>query len=583
MCQNKKHLTRRDFLKLSAAAIGGATLACGKIQFTATLAPGAATRAVPSLAGGGFADTILVNGRIATMDAVNTLAQAIAVKDGTILKVGTDEDVLALTGETTQKIDLFGRAVTPGMIDTHCHLSAVGLYGPLYIDINPPIATTYAELQDIIADAAARTPKGEWITASGYISIEGRSPTKNDLDPVSPDHPVLLVNQGGHMGVVNSFALELAGVDASTKNPKFGLFVRDTSGDATGELINHSAIDVFRSLWPEDLVDKGTWETSVLSPQSKFASVGVTSFQDVNARGMDRMEAYFNLARQGRMDLRGYLLNTIEYAKEALNMPDEIEAIRYSDDYMVFGGFKFLLDGAGQASFTNEPHTGMAWDVPTWDPKQLNEITAAFHEAGFQCAFHAIGDAAVDMALDAIENAMNAHPRSDPRHRIEHALLNSDDALQRTKDLGVIISTQPQVLRLMGEAFRGIWGEERAQRMIPTRTWLDMGIPVTLSSDAPSLPWYEPQVTISGALLRLTGTDEVLGADQAMTIDESLRAHTIDGAYSAFEEDIKGSLEAGKMADLVVWKEDPYTTPAEELYESTIDLTMVDGKIIHQV
>ena len=193
-------------------------------------------------------------------------------------------------------------------------------------------------------------------------------------------------------------------------------------------------------------------EISVLSPQARFASMGVTSFQDVYARDMDRMQAYFNIARRGEMTIRGQVMNVLEYIQELDGRIDAIEAMRYEDDFMHFAGGKFQVDGAVEASFTHEPHNGMAWNISIWKPKDLNEGVQAFHDAGYQVALHTIGDAAVEMALDAIENAMNKNPRPDPRHRIEHSVLNTDTALQRTRDLGVIISTQPQIIYVFGDA-----------------------------------------------------------------------------------------------------------------------------------
>jgi predicted amidohydrolase YtcJ len=246
------------------------------------------------------------------------------------------------------------------------------------------------------------------------------------------------------------------------------------------------------------------------------------------------------------------------------------------------GGAKFQVDGALEASYTHEPHNGIAWNIPIWKPQDLNEAVQAFHDAGYQVALHTGGDAAVDMALDAIENAMNKNPRPDPRHRIEHSVLNSDKALQRTKDLGVVISTQPTLIRAFADGCFRIWGEERTQRMIPTRTWLDMGVPLALSSDAPSMPWWDPQSTLYASIVRASPSKKPVSPEQALTIEEAMYAHTMGGAFADFAENKKGSLETGKFADLAVWDDNPYTVKTDDIPNLSVELTMVGGKIVYK-
>ncbi len=591
MGENQKQIiSRREFLKASGFALGATAtaLACGggmqAVEMTAiptpTITPALPT---PSLTPGEIADTIFINANIITMDAAGSQVEALAVKDGRILRTGTNEAVQELVDESTKVINVGGRTITPGLIDAHCHLSACGSYGIVFIDINPPGVSTIEEMQAKIAEGVAKTPPGEWIIAAGWISYDGRYPNKHDIDPVAADNPVMLINQGGHLAAVNSYALELVEVDASTPDPPHGVFVRGADGEPDGTLVNHPAQDVFRRLWPPDMFSVETMEATIIGPQAKFASMGVTSFQDVYARGLARMEAYFNIARRGEMTIRGQMMNTLEYIQELDGRIEEIQAMLYEDDYMRFGGAKFQVDGAVLASMTHEPHDGVAWNLSIWDPEDLNEAVAAFHDAGYQVALHTGGDAAVDMALDAIEGAMNAHPRSDPRHRLEHALLNTDEALQRTKDLGVVISTQPQFIRLLADSLEEIWGEERVQRLIPTRTWLEMGVPLSISSDAPSTPWWDPQSTLFGTVARYSATNKPISPEQALTIEEAMYAHTMGGAYVDFAENGKGSLEPGKFADLIVWTDNPYSVDTRHIVDLTVDLTMVGGKIVHEV
>ena len=578
------NLSRRDFLKLSGAALGGAALACGGgqklLELTAVPTSNLPAAQVPTLAAGEFADGILVNGNILTMNAQRSTVKALAIKNGLILSVGDEPAIRTLAGESTQVINLQGRTVTPGLIDAHCHLSACGLLGTVYVDISWPVVKTIEEMQALVAERIAQTPHGEWVLGAGWLTYDGRYPNKHDVDPVSPDHPVMLINQGGHLAVVNSLALGIAGVTSATPDPVNGRFLREGNNEPDGTIMNHPAMDYFRRLWPDDMIDQQDMENSILSPQARFATMGVTSFQDVYARGMDRMLAYFEIGRRRQMSLRGQVMNVLEYFQELDGRIPAIEAMRYEDDFMHFAGGKCQVDGAGEASYTHEPHNGIAWNLTIWKPDDLKQVVSAFHDAGYQMALHAFGDAAVDMALDSIEAAMNANPRPDPRHRIEHSVLNTASAIQRQKDLGVTISIQPQMIRAFGDGAERIWGSERLQKMIPTRTWLDNGIPLALSSDAPSMPWWEPQATLAGSLLRLTMSNKPVSPEQAMTIEEAMYAHTMGGAYADFAENKKGSLEPGKFADLAVWHDDPYSVKPAELLDLTIALTMIGGKVV---
>jgi predicted amidohydrolase YtcJ len=234
-------------------------------------------------------------------------------------------------------------------------------------------------------------------------------------------------------------------------------------------------------------------------------------------------------------------------------------------------------------AYCHQPHNGERWDVSTWEPQRFKDTVRALHDTGLQICVHCVGDAALDLTLDAYEAAMNANPRPDPRHRIEHCILSTPEATQRMKDLGVVVSTQPQFIRLGGDYYPGLFGEARARRAIVTREWLETGVALALGSDAPTTPWLTPQVTLFGAVTRLTLSNQSFEPGQCLTIQEALRAHTMGSAYAGFEEDIKGSIEAGKLADLAVWQEDPYSVPLNRLWQTPIDMTIVGGEIVHQV
>lgn len=577
---NQKELSRRDFLRLSGLAAGGLLLTgCGRGRGINPL-NGFSTDVVPTnIAMSESATLILINGKVATMDPARTITSAVAIAGDRILAAGSDEEIQSYSTSQTVIIDLKGRTVTPGFVDAHNHLYASGLVGNAYFDANPPAVTTVQELQSLVQEGCRQKGSSQWVLGQGYITFNEGYPDKTVLDPVSPDNPVMLINQGGHMGTVNSYALALAGVTAATPDPPFGKFVRDEYGEPTGILINHSAMDVFRALWAQEVMTPEIMSRAVLDPQEAFISYGITTVGDVNIRGVDAMDAFFKAGRAGSMSLRGYILNTIEYYKEASGRGEAIDVIRFESDFLKFGGYKFLVDGAVDAAYTHQPHGGSVWNMATWDPEALKTAVSIFHEMGYQCAFHVIGDAAVDMALDAIEFAMNKYPRQNPRHRLEHVVLCTDSALDRMRDLGVVVSIQPQGVYYLGEMLIRNWGEERAQRMIPVRSILEKGIPLSISSDAPTLPTWYPPVIASTAFNRMTYTQRVLGPDQVLSVDEILYGYTMGGAFACYQEHDRGSIEAGKFADLVVWRLDPYSAKLPDMMaEHPIDLTLIGGE-----
>ncbi|MBM4431151.1 MAG: amidohydrolase family protein, partial [Chloroflexi bacterium] len=314
-----------------------------------------------------------------------------------------------------------------------------------------------------------------------------------------------------------------------------------------------------------------------------------------NVRGVSSVNAYLDADRNGDMLIRGRVYYTLEWPSDLDRALKEVEYYR-GNGYMDLAGFKFLLDGQFQMAYCHQPHNGVRWDVPTWEPQSFKDAVRALHDTGLQICVHCVGDAAVDLTLDAYEAAMNANPRPDPRHRIEHCVLTTPQATRRIKDLGVVVSTQPQFVRLGGNHIPQIVGEQRAARAMVTREWLDSGVALALGSDAPTSPWILPQVTLAGAVTRIGLDDTRFHPEQAMTAREALHAHTMGAAYAGFEEKTKGSIEPGKLADLVVWSRDPVTTfepfegsgplDADALIRSVgslkAQITMVGGKIIYQ-
>jgi predicted amidohydrolase YtcJ len=578
MTDKRARLTRNDFLKLSATAAGGALLGLSRSEAGNARAGAGRFATDVAMAAPGSADVVLRNGKVVVMDDADTVAQAIAVKDGLVLQAGLDPAIDALIGPSTRVIDLRGRTLTPGFVDSHLHFQVVAQFNGFYTPFMPPDVVTLGQLQDGLAEEAAKTPQGEWIKAI-YLTVGSEDvPTRSDLDPVTPNHPLFLIHIGGHWGTANSKALQAAGITSATPNPTGGIIERDGTGQPTGVLYNHQAMDLIRRVMPR--YDDASIRAGILAYQQLFASYGVTSYQDNNIRGAATVADYQQIAKEGRMSLRSTLYITLEYPSDLDAALHQVE--HYEDAYCRFAGAKFLIDGQAPTAYCYEPHNGASWQTTTWDIAAYKQTVRTLHDAGFQICTHCVGDAAMDVVLDAYEEAMSANPRPDPRHRLEHAVLSKPASTQRIKDLGVVISTQPHFIRQGGDAYEGLFGAERLDRVIVTREWIDAGIPVAISSDAPTTIWYRPQVTLAAALSRVTATNQVIGPDQVMSIHEAMRAHTIVGAYAAHEEDIKGSLEPGKLADLVVWRDDPYSLYPRDLQYATLDLTMIGGRIYNQ-
>ncbi|MEM7123575.1 MAG: amidohydrolase [Pseudomonadota bacterium] len=529
----------------------------------------------------GKADLVLKGGRVwCGLDL--GAAEALAVKDGRVMAAGLESEIEVLVGPATEVIDLRGRLAMPGFYDAHMHLMSLGRAAQ-HINLRASEVNTLDGLLERVAARAAQTPPGDWFEGRGYdhtVFAESRHPQRHELDQVAPDNPVWLGRCCGHMGVANSAALKLAGIDRDTPQPDGGV-IEKVNGEPTG-LLQERAQVLVRSKIPtpslEDLM------AAVQSAGERCLSYGITSVMDacVGAHGGWRdVEAYEEAAATGRLPVRMYM--------GIAGGPDGIADQAYAkgrltgtgNGRLTVGPIKFFTDGSagGCTAAMRKPYSNGADGVLILEDRDLDDMVAHYHDRGYQIAIHAIGDAAVDQTIQALDRALARLPRDNHRHRIEHCGWVDDANIQRMIDLGLTPAPQPIFMRDFGDSYLNVLGEERSAWAYPMAHWQRVGLKPAMSSDTP-VSDVNPFVNLYAALTRETSSGHVIGGDQALTLEEALSAYTENGAHAGFAENHRGRLSTGMAADIAIVDRDIFERPAEELFETEVDGTLMDGAFV---
>jgi len=526
------------------------------------------------------------SGRVFTADAAGSRTEAVAVSGGRILAVGSDRD-LRSAHPGAEAIDLGGRTLVPGFVDAHNHYLATG-EGLGSLDLRFPAIGSAEALAAAVAEAARSTPPGTWIRGFGFDHGKyRRPPTRWDLDRATAEHPVALRHVSGHYLLVNSRALDEAGVTDATSDPKGGAFIRDEGGRPTGlcldaacGLVEPVAVDIGShgpNFHTEATIDELV--AAVARAGKAYVAAGLTTVCDAQVTRRE-LAGYREARRRGDWWVRVACMplshQLEEYGSIGLAGP-------FGDDLLWLGPMKFYMDGSliGGTAVFEEPYGehGEFAGLFYWEPAEMRRMIAEAHRQGWQVGIHTQGDRAIGAVLDAIEAAIEAHPRPDPRHRIEHCGYPLPDQIERMARLGVIAVCQPNYLHDQGDEFLARLGD-RAHRLIPMREELDAGVAVALSSDA-DVTSFRPLETVANAVARVTMGGRPIGADQALTVEEAIRAHTIGAAHALFADDRLGSIEPGKYADLTVIDGDPFAVDPGEIRSLPIWMTVIGGDIVH--
>ena len=560
--------TRKEFLGLSALLAGG--VGCAGLPGTEAQGTGTDDARQPDLA--------LVNGRVYTIDDDAPRVEAFAVKQGRFIAVGSNDDIRNLVGPGTDVIDAEGMTVTPGFIDTHCHPSGVNeLHG-----VNTNLRTV-AEIQAALRAKAAETPPGYWVNGFMFddTKVVDGPLHRTHLDEAVPGHPVNVAHRGGHTNWYNSRAFELAGVTRDTPDPPDGRFERDAAGELAG-MVAENARRVFGNvgrrdeLAPEQSRARGREGMAHIS--QLLTAAGLTSVQDAGAsRG--KLVAYQDAYHAGELRHRAYLMIRGPYE----DLRNAGIYTGFGDEWVRIGGVKYAADGSASertmrmsTPFANKPDD---YGILTMSQEEIHEVVEDAHRNNWQVGIHANGDVTIDMVLNAYERALERWPHPDRRHRIEHCSLVNPQLLQRIKDTGTIPTPFWTYVHFHGEKWQA-YGADKMEWMFAHRSFLDYGIPVPGASDYTRGP-FEPLMAIQSMVTREDFNGQIWGANQRITIDEALCVATINGARASYEEDIKGSITAGKLADFVLLERDPHDVSPGEIKDIPVVRTVVGGRTVH--
>jgi predicted amidohydrolase YtcJ len=527
-----------------------------------------------------MADLVVINAKVRTMDKEKPEAEAIAVWSNKIIAVGKNDEIKRLIGQNTKVIDAGGKLVLPGFNDSHLHFMEGGA-SLTSVDLRD--AKSPEEFVQRIKEYASKLPKGRWILNGNWDHEKWTPsilPTKEMIDAVTPDNPVFINRLDGHMALANSLALKLAGIDKNTKDVEGGEIVRDAAGNPTGILKDAAMNYVYRVI-PEPSFEE---KLEIAEAATNYAaSLGVTSVQDMSA-GTD-VGVYQELLRKGKLKTRIYAVSPL---------PDwerwKRTGIHYAfgDGMIRVGGLKGFADGSLGAStawffepYLDKPgYTGLASDEMS---KMFDRVKQA-DKAGLQIMIHAIGDRANDEILKIYERVEQENGKRDRRFRIEHAQHLNENLIKRFAAQAVIASMQP--FHVIDDG-RWAWkrlDEKRLKGTYAFRSLLDSGVKLAFGTDWP-VALLDPMMTIYAAVTRRTLDDKNPNGwipEQKITVEETVRAYTIGSAYAEFQENVKGTISAGKLADFVMLSEDIFSINPNEIPKVKVLLTVVDGKIVYQ-
>ncbi len=558
------------------------------------------------------ATLVMRGGKVFTVDADFTTASAVAILDDLVVAVGSDEEIGEWIGPETEVVELAGRSALPGINDSHLHAIAFGLDSPpLSLDLAHPTVTSIADIREAVREAVAAAAPGEWIVGTGWddgylaecLAEPGRLPHRDDIDAVSPDNPVFLQDYSRHTSWVNSAALRAAGVDESTPVPDGGYVDAGADGRLTG-VLREGAQALVQGALPALTAERR--EQAIRSAVRKLQELGITSITDPalgpggealagGAMGTEGLAVYARLAAAGELGVRvsALLLPTgmsgsAEEFRENLGteLPEQPDPRRFQ-----VLGVKVFADGIPPSgtAWMHEEYVGggcgslcVGGATDEQRVETLREMVLAGHEAGHQLGIHVTGDRAIDAVVDAIVAAQEAHPRPDARHYLIHGDFVSAATLARMAEHGIGVNMNPTIKWTIADLEVGVVGAERASYEWPYRLAAESGVHLMSSSDAPvTVPdWRQG---LSTMLLREgKASGEVSGPDQRIDLATALRTYTSNPAWQDFAEDWKGTLEVGKVADLVVVGTDLETIDPHDLPTVTVDLTVLGGRVVHR-
>jgi len=519
------------------------------------------------------------------------IAQSLAIRGDEIIAVGTNKETQLFTGPGTRTIDLDNNTLLPGFYATHDHFPGSGNVAVLSVDLNSPPIGTVENIDQLLATLSERvneTPVGAWIEGRGYddtLLTEQRHPTRVDLDRVSTEHPILIIHTSGHLAVANSVALQLAGVTRSTPNPPGGVIQKDKETGVPNGIFEEN-YRIISQLIPPQSRDKKM--EAVRWAVQDYVEDGVTTA--VIAAG--NRESLSNLREARNEGLLTFRIITM-MSRGNLNQPSVAELAglgsHFGDSRLKVGAIKIVQDGSNQGYtgyFTEPYHTPFQGNsnyrgYPRRSREDLTAMVTSLHRDGYQIAIHANGDAAIDDVIHAFQVAQEEHPRSDARHRIEHCQMVRRDQLDAIADLGLSPSFFVGHVFYWGDRHRDIFmGPERAAGISALRSATDREIRFTVHDDTPVTP-VNPLQLVWVSVNRLTKSNQILGPDERITPMEALRAITLDAAWQNFEEEVKGSIEPGKLADLVILSDNPLTVEPESIRDIQVLETIVGGETVY--